>query len=121
MEFDTHALPGGSGSRGSRSNTSVAAAQDDAAFIGSSVAFRQLVHMIERIAPTGHALLITGPTGSGKELVARRVHALGLNRDQPFVDVNCGAIPEHLVEAEVFGHVKGAFTGAADHREGLLR
>lgn len=113
MEFDTQ--PSSSESRPR------AQAPDDATFIGSSMAFRQLVRMIDRVAPTHHALLIMGPTGSGKELVARRIHALGLNCHEPFVDVNCGAIPEHLVEAELFGHVKGAFTGASDHRDGLLR
>ncbi|MEX3981194.1 sigma 54-interacting transcriptional regulator [Paraburkholderia sp. EG287A] len=91
------------------------------AFIGEAPAFRQLVRMIDRVAPTDHALLIIGPTGSGKELVARRVHSRSLRRDQPFVDVNCGAIPEHLVEAELFGHVKGAFTGAGESRPGLLQ
>ncbi|MFL9861070.1 sigma 54-interacting transcriptional regulator [Paraburkholderia madseniana] len=113
MEFDSHSL-----SSGSRIRTH---AQDGPTFIGSSIAFRQLVRLIERVAPTDHTLLITGPTGSGKELVARSVHSLGLNCDKPFVDVNCGAIPEHLVEAELFGHVKGAFTGAAENHEGLLR
>ncbi|WP_213308671.1 sigma-54-dependent transcriptional regulator [Paraburkholderia sacchari] len=91
------------------------------AFIGEAPLFRQLVRMIDRVAPTDHALLIIGPTGSGKELVARRVHTRSLRHDQPFVDVNCGAIPEHLVEAELFGHVKGAFTGAGESRPGLLQ
>lgn len=77
--------------------------------------------MIDRVAPTDHALLISGPTGSGKELVARRIHEKGLHRDQPFIDVNCGAIPENLVEAELFGHVKGAFTGAVDNHHGLFQ
>nr|WKF60213.1 Transcriptional regulatory protein ZraR [Paraburkholderia busanensis] len=115
MEFDPQPSSSGAHRRAS------AHAQDDAAFIGSSLAFRQLVRMIDRVAPTHHALLVTGPTGSGKELVARRIHALALNRNEPFVDVNCGAMPEHLVEAELFGHAKGAFTGAVDHRDGLLR
>ncbi|CAN7229847.1 sigma 54-interacting transcriptional regulator [Paraburkholderia sp. SIMBA_054] len=90
-------------------------------FIGAAPAFRQLVRLIDRVAPTDHALLIFGPTGSGKELVARRVHIRSARHDQPFVDVNCGAIPEHLVEAELFGHVKGAFTGAAENRQGLFQ
>jgi transcriptional regulator with AAA-type ATPase domain len=94
---------------------------DPGAFIGTAPAFRQLVRMIDRVAPTDHALLVFGPTGSGKELVARRVHMRSLRQDQPFVDVNCGAIPEHLVEAELFGHVKGAFTGAAETRPGLFQ
>jgi DNA-binding NtrC family response regulator len=94
---------------------------DPGAFIGDAPAFRQLVRMIDRVAPTDHALLIIGPTGSGKELVARRVHMRSQRHDQPFVDVNCGAIPEHLVEAELFGHVKGAFTGAGEGRPGLFQ
>ncbi|BCQ29692.1 sigma 54-interacting transcriptional regulator (plasmid) [Caballeronia sp. NK8] len=98
-----------------------ARAEADDSFIGNSTAFQQLVRTIDRIAPTDHAVLIFGPTGSGKELVARRVHAGSLQRDQPFVDVNCGAIPEHLVEAELFGHVKGAFTGAGETRQGLFQ
>jgi transcriptional regulator with AAA-type ATPase domain len=94
---------------------------DSSAFVGAAPAFRQLVRMIDQVAPTDHALLIFGPTGSGKELVARRVHAHSLRQDQPFVDVNCGAIPENLVEAELFGHVKGAFTGAGENRQGLFQ
>ncbi|WP_118179764.1 sigma-54-dependent transcriptional regulator [Paraburkholderia phosphatilytica] len=94
---------------------------DSGAFIGAAPAFRQLVRMIDRVAPTDHALLVFGPTGSGKELVARRVHARSLRHDQPFVDVNCGAIPENLVESELFGHAKGAFTGAGESRQGLLQ
>ncbi|MBN3764053.1 sigma 54-interacting transcriptional regulator [Burkholderia sp. Ac-20365] len=91
------------------------------AFIGAAPAFRQLVRLIDRVAPTDHPLLIFGPTGSGKELVARRVHMRSSRHDEPFVDVNCGAIPEHLVESELFGHVKGAFTGAAENRQGLFQ
>jgi transcriptional regulator with AAA-type ATPase domain len=91
------------------------------AFIGTSPAFRQLVRMIDRVAPSEHAVLVFGPTGSGKELVARRLHAHSPQRQHAFVDVNCGAIPEHLVEAELFGHTKGAFTGAADSRQGLFQ
>lgn len=88
--------------------------------IGVSAALRQLVRMIDRVAPTEHTLLIVGPTGSGKELVARRLHANGPRRDMPFIDVNCGAIPHDLIEAEFFGHVRGAFTGAVDDHRGLF-
>ena len=88
--------------------------------IGVSAALRQLVRMIDRVAPTEHTLLVVGPTGSGKELVARRLHANGPRRDMPFIDVNCGAIPHDLIEAEFFGHVRGAFTGAIDHHRGLF-
>ncbi|WP_175756727.1 sigma-54-dependent transcriptional regulator [Burkholderia ambifaria] len=88
--------------------------------IGVSAAFRQLVRMIDRVAPTEHTLLIVGPTGSGKELVARRLHANGPRCDKPFIDVNCGAIPHDLIEAEFFGHVRGAFTGAVEDHRGLF-
>ncbi|RQS07881.1 sigma-54 dependent transcriptional regulator [Burkholderia sp. Bp8998] len=95
-------------------------ALDAQVLIGVSTAFRQLVRMIDRVAPTDHTLLIVGPTGSGKELVARRLHANGPRRDKPFIDVNCGAIPHDLIEAEFFGHVRGAFTGAVEDHRGLF-
>ncbi|WP_423763569.1 sigma 54-interacting transcriptional regulator [Burkholderia sp. NLJ2] len=95
-------------------------APESQALIGVSSAFRQLVGMIDRVAPTEHTLLIVGPTGSGKELVARRLHANGPRRDMPFIDVNCGAIPYDLIEAEFFGHARGAFTGAVEHHRGLF-
>ncbi|MEE4461555.1 sigma-54 dependent transcriptional regulator, partial [Azotobacter chroococcum] len=89
--------------------------------VGESARFRSLLSLVERIAPTTHTLLICGPTGSGKEVVARRVHAQGLHPGQPFVDVNCGAIPENLIESELFGHARGAFTGATGQRPGYFQ
>ena len=89
--------------------------------VGESARFRSLLSLVERIAPTTHTLLICGPTGSGKEVVARRVHAQGLHPGQPFVDVNCGAIPENLIESELFGHARGAFTGATSQRPGYFQ
>ncbi len=89
--------------------------------VGQSPALQQLIQMVDRVAPTRHALLVTGPTGSGKEIVARRIHAHSEMPDEPFVDVNCGAIPENLVEAELFGHVRGAFTGASESRAGVFQ
>ncbi|TDV19703.1 sigma 54-interacting transcriptional regulator [Paraburkholderia caballeronis] len=89
--------------------------------VGESPALQQLIQMVDRVAPTRHALLVTGPTGSGKEVVARRIHARSETPDEPFVDVNCGAIPENLVEAELFGHVRGAFTGASETRAGVFQ
>lgn len=86
--------------------------------VGKSAALRSLLNLVDRIAPTTHTLLICGPTGSGKEVVARRVHARSLHPEQPFVDVNCGAIPENLIESELFGHARGAFTGATSQRPG---
>ena len=88
--------------------------------IGESTAMNRVKTLIEKIAPTDSAVLILGETGTGKEMVARRVHEQSDRGDQPFVAVNCGAIPENLVESEFFGHRKGAFTGADTARKGLF-
>ncbi len=89
--------------------------------VGSSPAIRQMRDLIERASRNDATLLISGESGTGKELVARAVHARCARRDRPFVAVNCGAIPETLIESELFGHVKGAFTGAVASRAGLFR
>jgi DNA-binding NtrC family response regulator len=86
--------------------------------IGKSTAIAKLLDMIETIAESDAPVLIAGETGTGKELVARRIHELSLRRDKPFVAVNCAAFPETLLEAELFGHEAGAFTGAAKKRDG---
>ncbi len=88
--------------------------------IGESKAMSRVKTLVEKIAPTDSAVLIMGETGTGKEMVARRVHEQSERADQPFVAVNCGAIPENLVESEFFGHRKGAFTGADTARKGLF-
>ena len=88
--------------------------------VGSSRAMQQLYEMIERVADTRANVLIQGESGTGKELVARAIHEQSERRDQPFVAVNCGAIPEPLLESELFGHVKGAFTGAVQSKPGLF-
>ncbi len=75
---------------------------------------------IAKVAPTQSSVLILGETGTGKELVARAVHEQSLRAEMPFVAVNCGALPEMLIESELFGHRKGSFTGADEHRVGLL-
>jgi two-component system nitrogen regulation response regulator NtrX len=86
--------------------------------IGQSAAMRQLRDQIATAAPTNGRVLIHGENGSGKELVARAIHALSARRDRAFVEVNCAAIPEELIESELFGHEKGAFTGAVARRRG---
>ncbi|MCK6555991.1 sigma 54-interacting transcriptional regulator [Candidatus Binatia bacterium] len=89
--------------------------------IGTSPAMGQVRDMIERVARSDATVLITGESGTGKELVARAIHARGTRAARPFVAVNCGAIPAELVESELFGHAKGAFTGAVAPRSGLFR
>lgn len=86
--------------------------------IGSSAAMRKVYEVIEMVADTTASVVIEGPTGVGKELIARTLHDRSGRRDGPFLAVNCGALPEGLVEAELFGHVAGAFTGAASDRKG---
>jgi len=88
--------------------------------VGGSRGMEQVKRLIEKVAPTNSTALILGETGTGKELVARAVHQHSLRSDKPFVAVNCGALPESLIESELFGHRKGAFTGADDHRVGLF-
>ena len=86
--------------------------------IGESYAMRQLREQVAMAAPTNGRVLIYGENGTGKELVARTIHALSRRRAAPFVEVNCAAIPEELIESELFGHVRGAFTGAVADRRG---
>lgn len=88
--------------------------------VGASQAMRVVAKLIAKVAPTQSTVLIRGETGCGKELVARSVHEQSLRRDRSFVAVNCGALPEHLIESELFGHKKGAFTGADMQRQGLF-
>lgn len=86
--------------------------------VGESFVMRQLREQIAMAAPTNGRVLVYGENGTGKELVARTIHALSRRREAPFVEVNCAAIPEELIESELFGHVKGAFTGAVSDRRG---
>ena len=88
--------------------------------IGTSPAMQRVQKLIEKIAPTDSAVLIQGETGTGKEMVARRIHEMSDRKDSPFVAVNCGAVSENLAESEFFGHRKGAFTGAETARTGLF-
>jgi two-component system nitrogen regulation response regulator NtrX len=86
--------------------------------VGSSKAIRHVIERIEKVAPTAARVLITGENGTGKELVARALHALSPRAQGPFVEVNCAAIPSELIESELFGHMKGSFTGAVGDRAG---
>jgi len=90
------------------------------ALIGQSPVMKKLFSVIERVAPTDASVLITGATGTGKELAARAIHDMSPRRDNAFVDINCSAIPETLIEAELFGHQRGTFTGAHENRSGLF-
>ena len=88
--------------------------------IGDSAPMQKVQKLISKVAPTNSTVMILGETGTGKELVARSLHEQSLRAEMPFVAVNCGALPETLIESELFGHRKGAFTGADDHRTGLF-
>src|SRR2546422_11303929 len=86
--------------------------------VGSSPALLAMLQTVEIVAPTDTTVLLYGETGTGKELIARAIHNRSARRDRPLVKVNCSAISAGLVESELFGHVKGAFTGALERRVG---
>lgn len=88
--------------------------------VGSGTQIERVRQLIAKVAPTNSTVLILGETGTGKELAARAVHDQSARCEMPFVAINCGALPENLIESELFGHRKGAFTGADDHRVGLF-
>jgi two-component system nitrogen regulation response regulator NtrX len=92
--------------------------ESEIAMLGDSAPMRRLKEEIARVAPTDARVLVTGENGTGKELVALQIHRLSQRAESPLVEVNCAAIPEDLIESELFGHVKGSFTGAAEDRRG---
>ena len=94
------------------------AAEDRYAMVGDSPALQSVRDLIEKVGPTSARVLITGENGTGKELVARAIHAASPRRDRPLIEVNCAAIPSELIESELFGHMKGSFTGAFSDRAG---
>lgn len=96
------------------------AASKPTQIVGSSRSMQIIAKLVDKVAPTHSTVLIRGETGCGKELVARSVHEKSLRSDKPFIAINCGALPEHLIESELFGHKKGAFTGADMQRQGLF-
>ena len=88
--------------------------------IAASEAMHKVLDMVERVAPTDATVLIQGESGTGKELIARAIHQNSKRKDASFIPINCGALPENLLESELFGHVKGAFTGAHQNKKGLF-
>ncbi len=106
--------------RGARGAAPSVEAGDDLGIVGTSPAIEKLREHVRRIAPSSGRVLITGENGSGKELVAHAVHALSKRADRPFVKLNCAAIPKDLLESELFGYERGAFTGATQSKKGRL-
>ncbi len=99
----------------------VAGGGDGRALVARSPSMQRLIEVVDKVAPTRTTVLITGESGTGKERVARLIHERGGRSDRPFMVVNCGALPEALMESELFGHEKGAFTGASSKHVGMLR
>jgi DNA-binding NtrC family response regulator len=94
--------------------------QDKSQLIGISPKFRDILELIKQVAPAQSTVLITGESGTGKEIVASAIHSASLRHNKPFVTINCGAIPENLIEAELFGYERGAFTGAQKQKKGKI-
>ena len=107
--------------RASRADKELLEAFRFAGIIGRSAAVLDVFSRLRRIAPHFQTALVTGDTGTGKELIAKALHSLGPRASAPFVTCNCAAIPEHLFESELFGHVRGAFTGAVQDRVGFVK
>jgi DNA-binding NtrC family response regulator len=114
--FERRTLPSGDTAR----REAVASRYELSNIVGVSQEMQKVFQLIAKVANTGSTVLITGESGTGKELVARAIHFNSPRKDQPFVIVDCTAIPETLIESELFGHAKGAFTGASEKKKGLL-
>jgi two-component system response regulator PilR (NtrC family) len=89
--------------------------------VGRSPAMKEVIAICRKVADSGSSVLISGESGTGKEVAARAIHFGGPRADKPFVPINCGALPEQLMESEMFGHVRGAFTGATEDKQGLFK
>src|SRR5712671_2527343 len=98
----------------------IEASRGAGAIVAGSAAMKEVLRLAQKVAPAKTTVLITGESGTGKELIARALHEMSPRAERPFVAVNCGAIPEQLIESELFGHAKGAFTGAAAAKRGLF-
>ena len=94
--------------------------QKQSGIIGTSDGIRQVLEMIAQVAPVDISILITGESGVGKEVVAKAIHKSSKRNNEPIIIVNCGAIPEGIIESELFGHKKGSFTGAGEDRKGYF-
>jgi two-component system response regulator PilR (NtrC family) len=114
-------LPAGAAARGARAPAAERASPGLDRMVGRSVALQQVRALVLKVARSMAPVLVSGESGTGKELVARAIHEASPRGDRPFVAVNCGAIPEHLLEAEFFGYRRGAFTGAQEDREGFFQ
>src|SRR2546422_9805298 len=101
-----------------REETGMSSLPDQRNIVGNSAALRHVLHQVEIVAPTDATVLLTGETGTGKELLARAIHNLSARHQHAFVKLNCAAIPTGLLESELFGHERGAFTGAVSQRIG---
>ena len=93
---------------------------DEPDIVGKSKAVQDIMQIVHKVAPFKSTVLVSGESGTGKELFARSIHVLSPRKDKPFIVVNCGAIPQNLLESELFGHMKGAYTGAHTSKEGLF-
>jgi len=94
--------------------------QKELGIVGESLEMKEIVHVIQQVAPTDITVLITGESGTGKEVIAKAIHKSSRRKQKPMISVNAGAIPEGIIESELFGHEKGAFTGASDTRKGYF-